>query len=263
MPLLSRRLRRVLLPVLALLGLLAGWEAAVWLFGIPVYLLPPPSEIWRETASMPGRALENLVATLTTVLLGFGVAVAIGLPLAILIASSERFSEAVMPLLVFTQSVPKVALAPILVVLLGANEAPRVAVTFLVAFFPLVIAASTGLLATPRELRELARCHQASAWQELRLVRLPSAVPYIFSGLKVSISLAVVGAVVGEFVAAERGLGHMITASTAYFRTPLAFGAMVLLALLGIVLFQAVVLLERLLFPWSAVRAPRDAGGGA
>jgi NitT/TauT family transport system permease protein len=257
------RLRRsTILPLAVLLGLLLVWEVAVTVFRIPVYLLPAPSEIWRETAAIPQRTIENTVATLETVLLGFAVSVLVSLPIAVMIAYSRWFAEAVYPLLVFTQSIPKVALAPILVVAIGANELPRVIVTFLVAFFPLVISAATGLLATPKELCELGRCHMASWWQELAYIRFPYAVPYVFSGVKVAITLAVVGAVVGEFVAADRGLGYMITSSAAYFRTPLAYGAMVLLSLMGIVLFQVVVVIEKVFFPWSVGIAQHDQRAG-
>jgi NitT/TauT family transport system permease protein len=145
-----------------------------------------------------------------------------------------------------------VALAPILVVALGANEMPRVVVTFLVAFFPLVIAIAAGLMSVPPDLLELGRSYKATRFQELLRIRLPYAVPFVFSGLKVAITLSVVGAVVGEFVAANRGLGYLITSSTAFFKTPVAFGAMILLSIMGIVLFQALVIVERLFFPWSA-----------
>ena len=125
-------------------------------------------------------------------------------------------------------------------------------VTFLVAFFPLVIAIAAGLTSVPADLLELGRSYKATRWQELARIRLPYAVPFIFSGLKVAITLSVVGAVVGEFVAANRGLGYLITSSTAFFKTPVAFGAMILLSIMGIVLFQALVIVERVFFPWSA-----------
>jgi NitT/TauT family transport system permease protein len=153
---------------------------------------------------------------------------------------------------VLTQSIPKVALAPILVVILGANELPRLVITFLVTFFPLVIAIAVGLMAVPAELIELGRSFKSSRFQELYRIRLPYAVPFIFSGLKVAIALAVVGAVVGEFVNADQGLGYMIITATAFFKTPLAFGALILLSVMGIVLFQIVVIIERVFFPWSA-----------
>ena len=125
-------------------------------------------------------------------------------------------------------------------------------VTFLVAFFPLVLSIAAGITSVPPELIELGRACRASRWRELWRIRLPYAVPFIFSGLKAAITLSVVGAVVGEFVNADRGLGYLIVTSTAFFQVPLAWGALVLLSLLGIVLFQAVVIVEQVFFPWAS-----------
>jgi NitT/TauT family transport system permease protein len=228
------------------------WEAAVHFFGIREFVLPAPSAIWKATIAIWPTVLGHTCATLVTVLLGFFASVAISLPLAMAIASSRAISAAVYPLLVVTQSIPKVALAPILIVALGANELSRVVVTFLVAFFPLVVGSVAGLLATPPELIELGRACRAGRIQELLRIRLPFAVPFVFGGLKVAAALAGVGAVVAEFVGADAGLGYLIQTSMAFFRTPLAFSAVVILAIMGIVLFQAVSMLERILFPWSS-----------
>ena len=242
----------VFLPIGVFIALLIVWEAAVQLFGIPVYLLPAPSVIWTDTVAIAGTIGEHTLATLATVVVGFLISFAISLPLAVFMTSSPLISSAIYPLLVLTQSIPKVALAPILVVMLGANELPRLVITFLVAFFPLVIAIAVGLVAVPDELIELGRSLKASKLQELYRIRLPYAVPFIFSGLKVAIALAVVGAVVGEFVNADKGLGYMIITATAFFKTPVAFGSLILLSVMGVVLFQIVVIIERVFFPWSA-----------
>jgi len=242
----------VLLPIGVFVVLLMVWEAAVKLFDIPVYLLPAPSVIWTDSVALAGTMGEHTLATLGTVVVGFIISIVISLPLAVFMTSSPVISSAVYPLLVLTQSIPKVALAPILVVMLGANELPRLVITFLVTFFPLVIAIAIGLMAVPAELIELGRSFKASKFQELYRIRLPYAVPFIFSGLKVAIALAVVGAVVGEFVNADKGLGYLIITATAFFKTPVAFGALILLSIMGIVLFQVVVIIERIFFPWSA-----------
>ena len=242
----------VFLPVGVFIALLIVWEVAVQLFGIPVYLLPAPSVIWTDTVAIAGTIGDHTLATLATVVVGFLISFAISLPLAVFMTSSPLISSAIYPLLVLTQSIPKVALAPILVVMLGANELPRLVITFLVAFFPLVIAIAVGLVAVPDELIELGRSLKASKLQELYRIRLPYAVPFIFSGLKVAIALAVVGAVVGEFVNADKGLGYMIITATAFFKTPVAFGSLILLSVMGVVLFQIVVIIERVFFPWSA-----------
>lgn len=246
------RLRGAMPAWLAVIGLFAVWEASVHFFGIREFLLPAPSAIWMQTAANWDVVLDHTLATLRTVLLGFGVSVLISLPLAMAIAASPAISAALYPLLVVTQSIPKVALAPILIVALGANEMPRVIVTFLVAFFPLVVGSVAGLLATPPELIELGRACRAGKIQELLRIRLPFAVPFVFGGLKVAAALAVVGAVVAEFVGADAGLGYLIQTSMAFFRSPLAFGAVVILALMGILLFWLVELVERVFFPWSS-----------
>jgi NitT/TauT family transport system permease protein len=251
--------REVGIPALAVFVLVVLWEVLVRAFKVPEFLLPAPSSIAEESWKVAGNMGVHGAATLRTVLLGFALSVAISLPMALAITSSPAVGNAIYPLLVLTQSIPKVALAPLLVVILGANELPRVVVTFLVAFFPLVISISTGLLAVPPELLELGRACKASWRQELLRIRLPYAVPFIFSGFKVAITLCVVGAVVAEFVNADQGLGYLIVTSTAFFKVPLAFGAVILLSLMGIVLFQLIVVLERWLFPWSAAGNVRDA----
>jgi NitT/TauT family transport system permease protein len=243
--------RPVIMPALMLVLLIALWEIAVRLFDIPEFLLPAPSAILHAVVQQAPNVLHHTRATLFTILSGFTASILIGFPLAIAIASSPLLANALYPLLVLTQSVPKIAIAPLLVIVFGANEVPRVIVTFLVAFFPLVISIAAGLLATPPELVELGRSLKASWLQELFQIRLPSATAFVFSGLKMAITFSVIGAVVGEFVAADRGLGYLITSSTAFFRTPLAFGAVVLLSIIGIVLFQIIVVIERVFFSWS------------
>lgn len=237
---------------IAVVLLFAFWEASVHAFGIREFLLPAPSVIVSEAFTIWPTILRHTLSTFQTVLLGFAAAVLISLPLAMAIASSPVISAAIYPLLVITQSIPKVALAPILIVALGANELPRVIVTFLVAFFPLVVASVAGLLAAPPELIELGRACRAGRVQQMLRIRLPYAVPFVFGGLKVAAALSVVGAVVSEFVGADAGLGYLIQTSMAFFRTPLAFAAVVILALMGMTLFALVGLMERVLFPWSS-----------
>jgi NitT/TauT family transport system permease protein len=225
-----RSRRETVAPVAVLLSLLLVWQLGVDWFAVPVYLLPSPTRIVAALWAVPGTAL----------------------PLAALLTLSPTARAAIYPLLVLSQSIPKVALAPILVLVLGTNILPKIMITFLVAFFPLVIATSAGLSATPRELIELGRSLQATRLKELVRIRLPFAIPFVFSGLKMAITFSVIGAVVGEFVAADRGLGYLMTSSLAFFNTPLGYGAIVILSLLAILLFQAVVVLESVLFPWSA-----------
>ena len=244
--------RRNLPVILSTLTLLVGWEVICKAFGIRPFLLPAPSAIWTAVVPIWPNILMHTATTLRTVMLGLLASIVVSVPLAMLIASSRTISAAIYPLLVLTQSVPKVALAPILLVALGANELSRVIITFLVAFFPLVVSSVAGLLATPTELIELGRSARTTRMQELLRIRLPYALPFVFSGLRVAAALCVVGAVVAEFVGADTGLGYLIQTSMAFFRTPVAYGAVVILALMGILLFQMVEIIERLLVPWSS-----------
>jgi NitT/TauT family transport system permease protein len=251
--------RDLLLPVLSLVAILVLWEGAVRVFHLPNYIVPAPIEITRDTFDLGSVVVWHTLATLRTVLLGFLLSVVISLPLAIAITASATAARTIYPALVLLQSVPKVAIAPILIIALGANELPRVVVTFLVAFFPLVVAAATGLQSVPAEFIELWRSLRVSRWKLIWRISLPYAVPFVFGGLKVAIALSVVGAVVGEFVAANQGLGYLIATSMAFFKTPIAWGAMIILSVMGIALFQAVVLVERVFFPWS-INTPLVAG---
>lgn len=242
-----------LLPAVALAVLVLLWELAVGLFKIPKFVLPAPSlvasEAWAHRAQLPAHTWTTLWETLA----GFGLSIGVGVPLAVLIAWSPFLRNTIYPLLVVTQSVPKVAIAPLIVVFMGVGETPKILVAFLVAFFPIVVDTATGLNAVPPELIDLSRSLKASKLQEFAKVRFPTAVPFLFSGLKVAVALSVVGAVVGEFVQADKGLGYLIVVSTTYWRTALAFAAMVLLSVMGVALFALVALVERVCFRWYSV----------
>jgi NitT/TauT family transport system permease protein len=144
-----------------------------------------------------------------------------------------------------------VAIAPLLIVILGAGDAPKLAITCLITFFPLVVSATTGMKETPPELIDLSRSLKAPAFRQITQIRLPYAIPHIFSGLKVAITLAIIGAVISEFVAAERGLGYFVQFSTSYFKIPQAFAALMLLSVISLVLFQSITVVQKLFFRWS------------
>ncbi|WP_231731389.1 ABC transporter permease [Lampropedia cohaerens] len=238
--------------LLVFLLVLLAWELACRLATIPEYVLPAPSAIAHAaTALTPSRWLEHAMATLQVALGGYLVAIALALPLAITITRSALLSRIIMPWLVVIQSTPIVAIAPIIVVTLGAGWLPRIVITTLIAFFPLVVSTALGLSSVPAELIELSRSLRASTSRQYWQIRMPYAVPYLFSALKVSITLAIVGAVVAEFVAAEKGLGYLILYATSSFQVPVAFAALVLLVLSSLVLYGLVRWLQQRLFPWS------------
>lgn len=231
------------------------WETACRALAIPEYILPPPSQIWHAARELgAGRWLDHLWATLSAALAGYALAIGLGLPLAVVITRSPLLSRIIMPWLVVIQSTPIVAVAPIIVVTLGAGMLPRVVITTMIAFFPLVVSTALGLASVPAELVELSRSLRATTARQYWQIRLPYAVPYVFSALKVSITLAVVGAVVAEFVAAEKGLGYLILYATSSFKVAVAFAALILLVLSSLALYGAVQFLHRRLFPWSGGR---------
>lgn len=242
--------------LLVFLAALCVWEAACRLLKLPEYIIPAPSAIFQAAREMGlARWFEHLRATLEVALLGYVAAIALALPLAVAITRSPLLSRIVMPWLVVIQSTPIVAIAPIIVVSLGAGLLPRVVITTLIAFFPLVVSTALGLASVPAELVELSRSLRATTGRQYWQIRLPFAIPYIFSALKVSITLAIVGAVVAEFVAAEKGLGYLILFATSSFKVPVAFASLILLVLCSLALYAAVQLVYKRFFPWSQVSA--------
>jgi NitT/TauT family transport system permease protein len=247
-----------LAPAAAFVVLICVWEGACRLFRIPSYLLPAPSAIVIAGLNVsPAQWLGNIFATLRVALMGYVAAIVISIPLAVALVSSRFLSRTLYPMLVIVQSTPIVAIAPIIVVTLGATDAPRVVITFLITFFPIVVSTVTGLMATPEELIELSRSLRAGRVREMLHIRLPFAVPFIFSALKISTTLAVIGAVVAEFVAAERGLGFFIMFSTSFFKIPQAFAGLAVLVALSLVLFRLCSLAQRWFVPWSLPKAER------
>ncbi len=247
---LGRAAREYVLPAGTFVVLLLVWEVAVKMLKVPTFILPAPSvvlaEMWAVRAQLAGHAWATLLAALA----GFALTIAVTVPLAVLIAASATLRNTIYPLIVVSQSVPKIAVAPLIVVLVGVGETPKVLIAFLVAFFPLLVDTATGLNAVPPDLIDLSRSLNSSRLQEFVKIRFPTAIPFFFSGLKVAVAFSVLGAVVGEFVQADRGLGYLIVVSTSYWKTPLAFAAMTLLSVIGLALFFLVSLVERVFFRW-------------
>ena len=248
----SPRGKAIILPTMTFVIILAVWEGASRLLAIPSFVLPSPSRIVMGFEAITfSRWMEHVWATLRVAMIGYFVSIAFAIPIAIGLTRSQTLSSCLYPLLVVIQSTPIVAVAPIMIVVLGSEDAPRIAITFLITFFPLVVATTTGLMATPPELIELSRSLRAPVSREFTQIRIPFAIPYIFSALKISITLAVIGAVVAEFVAADKGVGYFIQFSTSLFKLPEAWAGLGLLVLMSLALFQLVELAQRVFFPWS------------
>jgi NitT/TauT family transport system permease protein len=233
-----------------MIALVSVWWLITLVFHIRSFFLPAPPDIVKAFLRLPGYLIVQTKVTLVETLAGFTIAVVLGLALALILVSSPLIERAILPLLVAGNAIPKLAVAPLLVVWMGFGQAPKIVMVLLTCIFPIIVSTSAGLSSTPADLGELATSLRASRWHTFVKVRLPWALPQIFVGLKVAITLAVIGAVVGEFSAASEGLGYVVVASGQQADTPLAFAAIALLALISIVLFYIVVAAERLLLPW-------------
>ena len=247
---LRRWAREYALPAGAIAGLVVLLQFACEAARIPVWLLPAPVAIARDTWAWADRIPANFWVTLIEVVGGFAVAVLVGIPIAIAIVYSPILRRITYPVLLVFQSVPKVALAPLFLIWVGYGLRSSILVAAIVAFFPVVVNTATGLESVEPELLQLTRSLQAGTLKVFWKVRLPWALPHIFSGMKVAMSLAVIGAVVGEFVGADRGLGYLILTASSNMNTAIVFGIMIVLSVLGIAVFAAVCLAERLLCPW-------------
>ncbi len=247
------------LPIATLVSLIPLWELSCRLLGVPDYVLPRPTTIIEAFGRVDvGLWAGHLWATLRVALIGFMLSLLISIPLAIAMVRSRYLTKTLYPLLIIIQSTPVVAIAPLLIVILGTGEAPRLAITCLITFFPLVVAATTGMLSTPPELVELSRSLRVHPSREIWQIRLPYAIPHLFSGMKVAITLAIIGAVVAEFVAAEKGLGYFIQYSTSFFEIPQAFAALLFLSAASLILFRTVTWIQKVFFSWSLPKEERD-----
>jgi NitT/TauT family transport system permease protein len=248
-------------PLLGVLVFFAIWEVGVVVLKVPAYLLPAPSAVFDTFGrEFPRLAFHGWVTTYE-MLLGYVLAVAVALPLAVGITSSQRFDNFMMPQMLFFQVVPKVAIAPLFLVWFGVGALPKVLVAFLISFFPIVIDTAVGLRSMSAEMRDLARSMGATRMQVFARFRLPTSLPYLFSGLKVAATLAVAGAVVGEFVGADKGLGYLLLVTNSNMETALMFATILALTIIGLAFFYAVELLEALLIPWHVTHRVREDAG--
>jgi NitT/TauT family transport system permease protein len=234
----------VLVIVIALEVLTSGFG------GAPV-VLDPPSAILRELVANAPLYAQHTWVTLLEILVGFVVAGLLGVALAVAIVYSRFLQDTLYPIVLVLQVVPKVAIAPLLVVFLGFGPTPKIVIAVLIAFFPVVIDTVVGMRAVDREMLELVRVLNGSRLQEFTRVRFPFALPFIFSGLKVAMTFAVIGVIIGEFIGANSGLGYLLILANSQLQTEMSYAALTILSVIGIVLFGALSLLERIIVPWA------------
>lgn len=249
-------MRRWLLPLLAILVLLGIWELYVKASGVSSLVLPSPIDVARTLWDDRGTLWHNLEPTATELLLGIPLGAAVGLAAAVTLHFSGMVREASYPLLVASQAIPVVILAPLIVVWLGFGLAPKLVILALVSFFPVLVTTLSGLGAVDRDLIKLMRTFDAGRRQTFWRVELPSALPGLFAGAKVAVVLAVIGAVFAEQAGSSSGLGYLLTVTVANLETPLAFATVLVLAALAILLFAVLTVVERRALPW--VHRQRD-----
>jgi NitT/TauT family transport system permease protein len=243
-------------PAAVCLGLLlVVWQIVVTALGVSDFILPTPLQILEVTIRFFPQLLRHTWTTTAEILLGFAIGNAVAVAMAVCIVNSRVVERALYPLIIASQTVPKVAVAPLFLIWFGSGLTPKVVITAIVCFFPTVVNTVQGLRATDERAIDLFRLVAASRRQVFVKLQFPSALPYFFAGLKISIALAVIGAIIGEWVGANSGLGYLIMYSTQTLRTDLMFAALLVVSLLGILLYLVTVLFERL-FSWRASSAP-------
>jgi NitT/TauT family transport system permease protein len=249
------RLVRRVMPFIGILVFLVIWEIAVIVLDIQEYLLPRPTVVAQTLVERFKYVFwDHGKHTALEMIVGYLLAIVIGVPLAIGITAFKAFDRFVTPILLFFQTVPKIAIAPLFLIWFGFGYSPKIWVAFLISFFPIVIDTAVGLRSISPDMIDLARSMGASQRQIFTQFRLPTSLPYLFSGLKVAATLAVVGAVVGEFVGADRGLGYLLLVANSNLETALLFAAIVVLTFQGLVLFYIIEMLEHFLIPWHVSR---------
>jgi NitT/TauT family transport system permease protein len=247
----ARAIGAIVPPLALTAGVLVVWELAIRLFGISSFVLPTPSSIFVALAENRASLAVAARATAVEVLVGFVLAAVFGIAVALVIVRFERFGRALYPLIVLFQTVPKVALAPLLILWFGYDLTPKVTLIVIIAFFPVAIDMLAGLQSVEPSFVALMQSVGAGRSEILLRVRIPHSLPHLMAGLKVAITFSVIGAIVGEFAGASAGLGYVIQLASTQLETALVFAALIVVSVLGVVFYYAIELSERLLIPWS------------
>jgi len=245
--------------VLFFLCLLVLWQLVVPFLGLPSYLLPTPAQIVEEFGKRGGLLMSQFLPTFYETILGFLLGVAVGVSAGLGIVYSRFLWLTIYPSLVVVGSIPRVAIAPLILIWMGIDSLwSKVTIAFLVAFFPMVINSIVGFSQVETEMLDLAKTMGMGRWMEFRKIRLPNSIPYLFAGFKASIALAVIGAVVAEFVAGQKGLGYLIVVANNDLNAPLIFASIIVLSAMSLGLFGIIVGLEKMLMPWRRGIQPSE-----
>lgn len=245
------RTLEIVAPTLFTVVLVVMWEALCRGFAIPVTILPAPSQIWQALVQFRAPIINNALYTLMTTLVGFALATVFGLLLGIAVGWHKAIYAAVYPVLIGFNSVPKVAVVPVLILWFGLGAVPAILTAFLISFFPIVVNVATGLATTEPELEDVLRALGGSKLDVMRKVGIPRSMPYFFGSLKIAITLAFVGAVVAETVGANKGIGKLMLDAQAGFQVPIVFAGLVVLAVLGVLLYAITAAIEARYTGWA------------
>jgi len=248
------------MPWLVVIGALVAWEAGCILFAVPKFILPSPTQIaasmWQFREQLGGHAAQ----TLYTTVVGFAVAVAGGMLLGIVIGASRLSYKGLYPILIGFNSVPKVAVVPVLVIWFGIGSVPAIITAFLLAFFPIVVNVATGLATIEPEVEDVLRSLGASKRDILVKIGIPGSLPYFFASLKIAITLALVGSVVSESIGSNYGIGYLMLSASSQFNVPLAFAGLVVVAIMGVLIYVAFALIEDRFTYWATRKFDYAAG---
>lgn len=256
---LKTQLHNIAWPSIITVALLIIWEVAVRAMGVRSIVLPPPSEIFEAIISRWELLLSHLWPSLYLTILGFALSVVGGVLVAVAITYSEILRKGFYPVIVVSQVIPKISIAPLFVVWFGTGTMSSLLLAFLIAFFPMTINAAMGFQSIDEDIHRMARTFMGSRWQIFWKIRMPNALPYIFGGMKISITLAIIGVIVSEFVASQEGIGYLIKFAGGLLDTPLMMAAITVLSISGLVLYGLIVLAEERAVYW---REPVEVGAG-
>jgi NitT/TauT family transport system permease protein len=234
-----------------LIGLLLLWELICRGFNVDPFVLPMPSAIWASLLEFKGPIMDHAWQTFWTTMIGFAVAVGVGIVLGSLLGSSQLIYRACYPLLVGFNSIPKAAFVPILVVWFGIGTTPAIITAFLISFFPIVVNVATGLATLEPELEDVLRALGASRLEILRKVGLPRSMPFFFASLKVAITLAFVGTVVSEISASNAGIGYLMMSASSSLKTPLMFAGVIVISVMAMVMYEVFAWIEKRSTGWA------------
>ena len=247
----ERRAVRQALPWVVIAGMFVFWEVFVRVFSVPEFVLPAPSAIFHELWRWRVPILENSWQTLMTTLVGFAFAIVIGAIGGVALGSSRIIYDGFYPALIAFNSIPKVAVIPVLVIWFGIGTVPAVITAFLLSFFPILVNVATGIATVEPELRDVLRALGASKRQVIMKVGLPRAMPYFFASLKIAMTVAFVGSIVAETVAANAGIGHLMLVASSRFEVPLAFAGLIVTGLMGVGMYVICVAIEQRMTGWA------------